>query len=646
VYGDPSVHPQREDYWGNVNPIGIRSCYDEGKRCAETLFFDYHHQHGLEIKVARIFNTYGPRMHPNDGRVVSNFIMWALADKPITLYGGGTQTRAFCYVDDMIRAITTFMDSDPAFVGPVNLGNPVEFTIRELAERVLALTGSRSRLVDAPLPQDDPVQRQPDITLARERLGWEPRTALDEGLLRTIEYFDELLSASGTSPSPERLVERLARRLQVEEPTRGRLIAAIDYKRTLVSRLGVEPAFRLGRAHLRVPGTDTLHARRVVPLRQAVEAAPGFVELWPGGERFVHAPPVVVGGGDHRELSGTSRSAYLGCLEDVLVRGRAAVVARGTEAIVDFENDELVAFADSPQQDPGVLHAEHGTYWMMDPGPDAAVPVVDEAFQLCGAHSNDFGHWLEEFLPRLAIARLAGLPRMTLLVDQFMPPTHFQSLALLCPDWPLHVVPHLAPVRVRKLWCAPNVVYRGWYPSEWRDAWEGMLADPRHFATARDHLKQLAAAAIAAPTGHPRLFMARRPKFKKKLVNHERIEALVAARGFHVVHAEDLPFAEQLRLAHHARHIVAPDGSAGLLSYFASPGTRVCYLNPPQTMPLGRLNGVLAGMGIDLTVFTGPVVGPPDPEGFWSDYAIDEARFAAFLDAWLQEPVAEAAGVA
>jgi UDP-glucuronate decarboxylase len=195
VYGDPAMHPQREDYWGNVNPIGIRSCYDEGKRCAETLFFDYHRQHGLQIKVARIFNTYGPRMHPNDGRVVSNFIVQALRNEPITIYGDGRQTRSFCYVDDLVEGFVRFMAA-PDFTGPVNLGNPGEFTIRELADKVIELTGSRSRLVNQPLPQDDPMQRQPDIALARERLGWEPKVQLEEGLRQTIAYFDQLLASA------------------------------------------------------------------------------------------------------------------------------------------------------------------------------------------------------------------------------------------------------------------------------------------------------------------------------------------------------------------------------------------------------------------------------------------------------------------
>ena len=194
VYGDPQVHPQTEDYWGHVNPVGIRSCYDEGKRCAETLFFDYHRQHKLEIKVARIFNTYGPRMHPNDGRVVSNFIVQALQDQPITVYGNGSQSRSFCYVDNMIDGFIRLMDSPAGFTGPCNLGNPNEFTIRQLAEKVIAMTGSKSKIIEKPLPSDDPTQRQPDIGLARNNLGWEPDIQLEQGLVQTISYFQQLLA--------------------------------------------------------------------------------------------------------------------------------------------------------------------------------------------------------------------------------------------------------------------------------------------------------------------------------------------------------------------------------------------------------------------------------------------------------------------
>jgi UDP-glucuronate decarboxylase len=193
VYGDPAVHPQTEDYWGNVNPIGLRSCYDEGKRCAETLFFDYYRQHDLRIKVARIFNTYGPRMHPNDGRVVSNFIVQALRGEPITLFGDGAQTRSFCYVDDLVDGLMRFMDSADTVTGPINLGNPGEFTIRELAEEVIRQTGSSSVIVNHPLPSDDPKQRRPDITLAERHFGWRPGVCLQSGLGKTISYFRDAI---------------------------------------------------------------------------------------------------------------------------------------------------------------------------------------------------------------------------------------------------------------------------------------------------------------------------------------------------------------------------------------------------------------------------------------------------------------------
>jgi len=194
VYGDPTVHPQTEAYWGNVNCIGIRSCYDEGKRCAETLFFDYHRQHKVSIRVVRIFNTYGPRMHPKDGRVVSNFIIQALNNQDITIFGAGTQSRSFCFVDDLIDAMVRMMNAPDDFIGPVNIGNPNEFSILELANKVIALTGSSSKIVYLPLPEDDPLQRQPNIDLAKERLGWEPKIQLEEGLERTVEYFKSLVN--------------------------------------------------------------------------------------------------------------------------------------------------------------------------------------------------------------------------------------------------------------------------------------------------------------------------------------------------------------------------------------------------------------------------------------------------------------------
>lgn len=210
VYGDPQVHPQTENYWGHVNPIGLRSCYDEGKRCAETLFMDYRRQHSLPVKIARIFNTYGPRMHPNDGRVVSNFIMQALANQPITIYGDGSQTRSFCYVDDMILAFDRLMQSQDGFCGPVNLGNPLEHTMLELAERIIALCHSHSNIVFRPLPSDDPTRRRPDISLARTVLEWEPKVTLNEGLVRTIEYFRQFYpdgEAAGRPTAVDRVRE-------------------------------------------------------------------------------------------------------------------------------------------------------------------------------------------------------------------------------------------------------------------------------------------------------------------------------------------------------------------------------------------------------------------------------------------------------
>jgi len=207
VYGDPEIHPQVERYWGSVNPIGVRSCYDEGKRCAETLFFDYHRQHGIPIKVARIFNTYGPRMDPHDGRVISNFIVQALRGEPITLYGSGQQTRSFCFVDDMIDALLKLMSTPDEFTGPVNVGNPVEMTVEELANRIVALTGSQSRITYEPLPSDDPRQRRPDISVARSMLAWEPKVHLEQGLKHTVAYFREVLGLPETS-APIPLYER------------------------------------------------------------------------------------------------------------------------------------------------------------------------------------------------------------------------------------------------------------------------------------------------------------------------------------------------------------------------------------------------------------------------------------------------------
>jgi capsular polysaccharide biosynthesis protein len=261
--------------------------------------------------------------------------------------------------------------------------------------------------------------------------------------------------------------------------------------------------------------------------------------------------------------------------------------------------------------------------------------VIDEAFMLSGSHTNDFGHWLTEYLPKLAIALMAGLPQVPIIVDKGMPRSHIQSIELLCPWARIIVLPHLSSCRVRRLWCASNPVYRGYYPTDWTSAWKGMLPDPENFARTIRELKRLAQDAILPATGHERVFLARHPKRKKKLTNHAAIEAAAAARGFHVVYPEELSFKEQLRLVHHAHYVVAPDGSNGLLAYFVSPGSRVCFLNSHHTLPLVELTGILAALGADFSIVTGPMVSETD-EPFWNDYAIDETAFSDFLDLWLQ----------
>jgi len=437
------------------------------------------------------------------------------------------------------------------------------------------------------------------------------------------------------APSEKLFVEQLTQRLRQEEREQGHLIAAISYKRSLVERFGIETAFQIARQHLRVPDLDVLIPRNVVSLKDAARRS-GFVhELWAGGRPFVHSLPRVRGEGDHLEQHGISRSGYLTCLEDVLVRGRSAVVMKENEAIVDFETDELQRFADSPEQEPGVLYAAESVYWTMDPRDPPE--IIDEAFMLSGCHANDFGHWLQEYLPKLAIALLAGLPDVPILVDERIPRTHLQSIELFCPGSTMIVIPHLAPRRVRRLWCASNPTYRGWYPSDWTSAWEGMVTDPQNFATTINKLTDLASNAIQVPTGFDRVFLGRRPTKKKKLVNHRQIEAVAEAKGFRVVYPEDLSFVEQMSLARHARHIIAPDGSNGLLSYFAGHGAKVCFLNHPHTLPLAEINGLLEALRIEFTIFTGPFFGDPNPEPYWNDYLIDETDFERFLSEWLAE---------
>jgi UDP-glucuronate decarboxylase len=285
VYGDPEVHPQCEEYWGNVNPIGPRSCYDEGKRCAETLFFDYHRQHGMRIKVARIFNTYGPRMHPDDGRVVSNFIVQALRGDDLTIYGDGSQTRSFCYVDDLIDGMLKMMDSEKGFYGPVNIGNPGEFTMLELAERVLRLTGSKSHIVHRPLPQDDPKQRKPDMTLARSKLDWRPRVSLDDGLKETVAYFKKLLARCGCSRASARLLTRGLRSGARRGPRR--VARRATRRRPASRRARTSPWYGTSRPRRAPRGPSPPHA----PDRATAPASPLAARGHPPRARTGPSPP-------------------------------------------------------------------------------------------------------------------------------------------------------------------------------------------------------------------------------------------------------------------------------------------------------------------------------------------------------------------
>lgn len=437
---------------------------------------------------------------------------------------------------------------------------------------------------------------------------------------------------------PRRRVAQAVDRLAAETPEIGHLLAAAAFKRSMVEHFGVERALALCREHLQLPGAERVRRRVVVPLRTVAERTDELRELWPGGRPFVHPAPPVVGEGDHIDQHGVGRAGYLACVADALVRGRSAVVLVGDVAAVDFEEDEPLRFADEPLFDPALLAATDESLWTIEPAD--GVTEIDECFLLTGSYAHDFGHWLSEHLPKLGLALLAGLPEMPILVDERMPATHRQSLALFCPERQVLDLGHLAPCRVRRLWLASSPTYRGFSPLDWTSAWQAMLPDPERFTRTIRRLEEAAGTVLDEPTGADRVFLARRPDRKKRLVNHRRIEEIAAAHGFAVVHPEDLPFVDQLRLVRHARHLVAPDGSAGLLTYFASAGAAVCFLNHPHTRPLVELNGLLAARGASFTIVTGPVAGDPCDERFWSDYTIDEEVFASFLAPWLTAPPA------
>ena len=437
---------------------------------------------------------------------------------------------------------------------------------------------------------------------------------------------------------PSISIADLVQRHLAEIPLWGHLPAAMRFKQALVARLGVEEAFRLGREALDVPGLDVLQARRIRSLHEAAQQkAVAFRELWRGGKPYTLSPPNVIGEGNHAPIQGTDRSAYLACFENVAIRGRSALILTGTEALVDFEGDEFSRVKDNPEYDPGVLHADGEMFWTMEPRTPRM--IVDEAFMLSGAHTVDFGHWIIEYLPKYAIAVLSGLAdHVPVLIDERMPASHRQSLELLLPRGAqVIVVPHLAPFFVRKLWCSPIATYIGFYPTTFDlETWRHRAREPRHFAALIGEIMRRAEHATSEPTGWERIFIARKPHLhKKKLLNHRAIEAVAEAHRFKIVYPEQMSFVDQLRLARHARYIAGPEGSGTYLACFAQPGTRLCLLSPPYTLPLVEINGVLAALGVDVTILTGPESATDDLSPFWYAYEIAVDRFSRFLDRWL-----------
>lgn len=437
----------------------------------------------------------------------------------------------------------------------------------------------------------------------------------------------------------------LVERLHAETPSWGQLPARMRFKQALVERVGVAAAFELGAPLLGVPGLDVLRCRAIRPIKdRAKEDGLPYRELWSGGTDHVLPMPRVIGPGNHRPMTVVDRAAYLTCLDDALVRGRSEVVLRGNEALMDFEGNEYTRVRSNPEFDPSILKATATEAWTMEPS--GKVAYETEALMLCGVRAVDFGHWLVEYLPKLAMAWLAGWRGgMPVLIDRNTPASIRAALPLLLPaDAPLREVPHLAPLRVGRLWCMANPAYHGFFPDDTGFTTSDIAhtaAAPSRMAVLMRELSRRADAATAAPTGKDRLFLARHPRRRKPLVNHAEIEQLLGRLGFHCVYPEDIELLEQLRLARHARFIVAPEGSNGLLTLFARAGARVCLLSPPATHQLTDFTATLAELEIDALVFTGPEAEDhPDHTrhelwSYWNAYRIDATAFDAFLDTWL-----------
>ncbi len=426
-----------------------------------------------------------------------------------------------------------------------------------------------------------------------------------------------------------------------EIPVWGHLPAAMRFKQAVVARLGPEAAFAACRPHLGVPGLDRLQALPVRAMHDAAREAGAIVgELWEGGRRFERPSMRVHGPHRHGQASlpGVDRSAWLARFEQVRLRGRSSLLHRGDEVLMDYEGAEYASLPDNPGYDPGVLHADGRRFWHMDA--EAPALEVGEAYLLSGNHSVDFGHWITEYLPRLALARLAGLPAaMPVIVDHIVPSTILDALPLLLgPETPVIRLPHLSVASVERLWCASNPVHTGFYPTQWNDAtWSAIGSEPSHLATLLRELLRMFGPQVEVATASDRVFLARKAtRSKKKLLNHGAIEALAEARGFRIAYPEDLSLVEQVRLVRNARFLIAPEGSNALLSWFARAGARVAMLSPTYALPLLDVNAILRELGVDLTVVTG--VDTPTEEEFcpyWNDYTIDAGGFSRFLDDWL-----------
>jgi capsular polysaccharide biosynthesis protein len=433
------------------------------------------------------------------------------------------------------------------------------------------------------------------------------------------------------------IIADLLERHAAEIPLWGHLPAALRLKEAAVQRLGVEAAFAAVAPVLGVPGVEVLRRMPLEPMAQVARRGGAVrAELWTGRANFLRAPPTTRFAPPPAPMRGRGRDAWLACFDEAVVRGRSSLLRVGERMLQDIEAGED-AFPDHPAYDPGLLHAEDGIAWMMQ-GREPALRV-DEAFWLGGSHSVDFGHWVVDLLPKLMMARRGGLPAgVPVLVDAIIPATVREALPLLVPEGStILAVPHLAEAAVGRLWCAPATHYTGFYPMEWSEAsWSVRSAEPQAMATLLRDLRTTLGEAIAEPTELPRLFLARRPsRAKKKLLNAAAIEAIAEAHGFATIYPEDHSLVEQVRLAAHATHLLAPEGSNNLLAFFASAGARVATLNPPYTYPLGDVGAILAALGVDFEVLVGPDE-PTEEEfcGFWNDYRIDEARFAAWLRDW------------